>query len=348
MGDLVRAEKILKMPYYAAALATGAKSFCDNPLIGSRRLNEAGLHVRRIKLAEKLADFRRRKLRHLLPEEDRVAYERDGFIATPGLLTDKDLAGVRHEVETTRFHAWDMRQGNAVTRFIPLPPNVLKDLPFLKALVWCKPFQNGLRYLASTDGDPLVYLHIVMTDPGSKKRADPQTAFHSDTFHQTAKSWFFLYDIDDAEGPFTYIPGSHRLTEERLNWEREQSLVAAESKNKLHARGSFRLRTDELSRLNYPQATRFAVPGNTLVVADTHGFHARASSERPSVRVGIYGSLRRNPFLPWAGLDPFNLPGLQGQQARLFVAMKDREARKKGRASHMYAGKILATEPPAH
>ncbi|MHA7777486.1 phytanoyl-CoA dioxygenase family protein [Roseibium sp. M-1] len=342
----MRAADILKMPLFAAALATGAKSFCDNPLIGSRRLNEAGLHVRRILLAERMADTRRRRLEHLVSSEDRAAYARDGYIQTRDLLSSEDLAGIRQEIETTPFNAWDMRQGNAVTRFIPLPPNVLKDLPFLKALVWSKPFQNGLRYVGSTNGDPLVYLHIVMTNPEKTKRADPQTAFHSDTFHPTAKAWFFLYDIDDADGPFTYIPGSHRMTPERVAWEREQSLTAATDKNKLHARGSFRLAATNLGRLNYPQPRRFAVPGNTLIVADTHGFHARAASERPSVRVGIYGSLRRNPFLPWTGLDLFNLPGLRGRQSRLYVAGKDLDTKIKGRPnSHRYAGKVLATEP---
>ncbi len=341
----MRAADVLKMPLYAAELATGAKSFRDNPLIGSRRLNEAGLHAKRIKLAESMADSRRRRLEHLLPEADRAAYAKDGFIATRNLLPEDELAALRKEVETTRFDAWDMRQGNAVTRFVPLPPSVLADLPHLKAFVWSKPFQNGLRYVGSTNGDPLVYLHIVMTNPDTKRKADPQTAFHSDTFHQTAKSWFFLYDIDDAEGPFTYIPGSHRLTPERLEWEREQSLSACGDKNTLHARGSFRLAPEELGRLKYPEPVRFAVPGNTLVVADTHGFHARAASKRPSVRVGIYGSLRRNPFLPWAGLDLFDLPGLRGRQARFYMAQKDLQFRLKGKASHRYAGKILVTEP---
>ena len=341
----MRAAEILKMPVFAAELATGAKSFCDNPLIGSKRLNEAGLHVKRIRLAEQMADWRRNRLKNLVSDEDKRAYEQDGFIQKRNLLSAAELTGVREEIENTRFDAWDMRQGNAVTRFIPLPPKVLKDLPHLRALVWSKAFQNSLRYVASVNGDPLVYLHIVMTNPGGKRQQDPQTAFHSDTFHQTAKSWFFLYDIDNAEGPFSYIPGSHRLTPERLDWEREQSLTAAEHQNRLHARGSFRLAPTELDRLNYPEPVRFAVPGNTLIVADTHGFHARAASERPSVRVGIYGSLRRNPFLPWAGLDPFDLPGLKGQQARFFVAMKDLEFRRKGRASHRYAGKILPTEP---
>jgi len=341
----MRAADVLKMPYYAAELATGAKSFCDNPLIGSRRLNEAGLHVKRIRLAEQMADARRRRLAHLVSEEDRAAYQRDGFIATRDLLSEEALAGLRREVETTRFDAWEMHQGNAVTRFIPLPPKVLKDLPYLRSAVWSDPFQKGLRYVGSTDGDPLVYLHIVITNPGSKKSADPQTAFHSDTFHQTAKCWFFLYDIDDAEGPFTYIRGSHRLTPERLAWEREQSLTASTDKNRLHARGSFRLPADQLHRLNYPDPVRFAVPGNTLVVADTHGFHARAASKKPSVRVGLYGSLRRNPFLPWTGLDVFSLPGFKGRQAQMYMAQKDLEKRLKGKTSHRYAGKILATDP---
>lgn len=342
----MRASEILKMPLFAAGLATGAKSFRDNPLIGSRRLNEAGLHVKRIKLAERMADARRKRLSHLVSPGEQENYAQNGFIETRNLLSAEDLAGLRHEVETTRFDAWDMVQGNAVTRFIPLPPKVLKNLPFLQKVVWGKPFQNGLRYVASSDGDPLVYLHIVMTNPDSDRRADPQTAFHSDTFHTTAKAWFFLYDIDDAEGPFTFIRGSHRLTKERLEWEHEQSLVAADHKNRLHARGSFRLQANELERLKYPQPDRFAVPGNTLVVADTHGFHARAKSDKPSVRVGIYGSLRRNPFLPWAGLDVFNLPGLRGQQARLYMAQKDLETWLRGRpTSHKYAGKILATEP---
>ncbi|WP_415715995.1 hypothetical protein [Roseibium sp.] len=133
------------MPFYAAGLATGAKSFCDNPLIGSRRLNEKGLHVRRITLAERLADARRSRLAHMVSAEERESFARDSFLLTGNLLSDEDLAGLRQEVETTRFDAWDMRQGNALTRFIPLPPKVLRDLPFLKKIVWHDAFQNGLE-----------------------------------------------------------------------------------------------------------------------------------------------------------------------------------------------------------
>jgi hypothetical protein len=45
-----------------------------------------------------------------------------------------------------------------------------------------------------------------------------------------------------------------------------------------------------------------AVPANTLVVADTSGFHRRTPSPAHTVRVEVYLSLRRNPF--FAGLVP--------------------------------------------
>ena len=41
---------------------------------------------------------------------------------------------------------------------------------------------------------------------------DPQTALHADTFHPTVKAWLFLTDVAADAGPFTYVPGSHRLT----------------------------------------------------------------------------------------------------------------------------------------
>ena len=46
-------------PLHLLALASGAKSFRDNPLIGSRPLNRAGLHVARLALTHGLMGLRR-------------------------------------------------------------------------------------------------------------------------------------------------------------------------------------------------------------------------------------------------------------------------------------------------
>ena len=66
----------------------------------------------------------------------------------------------------------------------------------------------------------------------------------------------------------------------------------------------------KLAALGLPEPVRFAVPANTLVVADTYGFHARGLSSRPTVRAEIWAYRRRSPFLPWTGFDPLSLPGL--------------------------------------
>ena len=75
--------------------------------------------------------------------------------------------------------------------------------------------------------------------------------------------------------------------------------------------GAFRLQARELHRLHWPQPRRFAVPGNTLVVGDTSGFHARAHSTKPTRRIEIYASSRPNPFKPVTkpGFDTIPLVG---------------------------------------
>jgi hypothetical protein len=140
--------------------------------------------------------------------------------------------------------------------------------------------------------------------------ADPQTFLHADTFHPTVKAWLFLTDVAEDAGPFTYVPGSHRLTRQRLDWERCMSLSARHSPNPDDRQGSFRIDPAELASLGLPQPRSFAVPPNTLIVADTFGFHARGPSERPSLRVEIWAYGRRSPFLPWAALVPWTTSAL--------------------------------------
>ena len=68
-------------PWWAAQLLTGAKSFADNPLIGSDRLNRRGLHAWRVSLAHRMAQRRRAKLAADPDPADRAGFDRDGFVA---------------------------------------------------------------------------------------------------------------------------------------------------------------------------------------------------------------------------------------------------------------------------
>jgi len=335
----------LLLPYYLASLASGAKSFRDNPLIGSHKLNERGLHATRIKLAEKMAKSKRKRLAHLIQPDHLKSFERDGFVCIHDVLHEKDFKNLVHEVEHTEFEAREMKQGQTVTRFITLTPTHLKSLPVLGSFIQGELFQGLLRYGACWNGDPLVTLHTVFS-PGPDS-ADPQSLLHTDTFHATAKGWLFLRDVELEDGPFSYVPGSHYATAGRLEWEYQQSLTAAESEIGHHSRGSFRATPEEVNAMGYPEAIPLSVPANTLVIADTRGFHARTPSQRPSVRLGIYGSSRRNPFLPWTGGDLLDVPGLRNRRAQLLDFQRDILSKMTGNPDGQPpVGIVYPTAPP--
>ena len=313
----------LTYPFWTLQLASGAKSFLDNPLIGSRRLNEMGLHSARVRLAHKLAWMRRARLgRHINPDH-RAAFDAQGYVAIENFLPDTQFASLRDKILRQEAPAREMLQGDTITRRIAIDPPFLKAVPELRALLASPDWKGLLRYVSSFDIEPLYYIQTILPHRADAP-PDPQTAFHADTFHPTMKAWYFLNDVADDEGPLTYVPGSHRMTPERLAWEEEMSLRGPAAMDRLSARGSFRIDEAGLSGLGLGPARRFAVPANTLVVVDTNGFHARAQSLKPSKRMEIWAYSRRNPFIPWTGLDPLSLPGIAERRVPALWALRDR------------------------
>ena len=313
-------------PLIPFTLLSGAKSFRDNPLIGSRRLNQLGLHVGRIRLADALTGQRRWRLGRALTAADRTHYAEHGYLIRENLLAAGAFEALRQEVYGSSWPLLEMGQGSTITRRVILDRAALRGShPALAALLADAEIRRLIRYVAGTGAEPIFSLQAILSGPPGGP-PDPQTHLHADTFHSIAKAWFFLHDVEAGAGPFAYVPGSHRMTPARLAWERRQSLSAAAHPVKYHARGSFRVSDADLRAMGLPPPRRFAVKANTLVVADTRGFHGRTPSERPSCRVELYASLRRNPYLPWNGLDPLGLPGVSGRIGSLQQAVLERLA----------------------
>jgi hypothetical protein len=306
---LAEMRRAVMAPVWVAQLATGTKSFERNALIGSRRLNEWGLHAARVGLAYRLAQARRRELARLVSEEDRKAFDRDGFVLRPNFLPDEQFAALVAQVRAYRGPLREISEGDTIMRKVALDSRAVAALPALGAILQSSDWRGLVRYAGSRDAEPVVWLQSILRHACSGP-ADPQTFLHADTFHPTVKAWLFLTDVAEDAGPFTYVPGSHQLTAQRLEWERRRSLSARHSPNAEDRQGSFRIDPAELASLGLPQPRTFAVPANTLIVADTFGFHARGPSERPSLRVEVWAYGRRSPFLPWAALVPWTTSAL--------------------------------------
>ncbi|WP_321341944.1 phytanoyl-CoA dioxygenase family protein [Breoghania sp.] len=306
---------ILKSPFWLAEIATGTKSFVANPILGNPKLNERGLHLARVKVAGRMAEFRRKRLGHRLNVAERQAYDRDGFLVQENFLPEETFEQLKGEVFGRDFSAREMRQGRAVTRIVPLPVSLLETMPATRKVVESEPLRAAMHYMSSRGGEPTFFIQTILAE-ASGRAADPQTDLHADTFHSTVKCWLFLQDVGPEDGPFCFVPGSHRLTKERLDWEYKQSLHARDAGGHT-AFGSFRVKPEELADLGYGAPMPVAVKANTMVIADTFAFHGRTPSPRSTVRVEINGNLRRNPFLPWTGFDPLALPGIRHNQMSL-------------------------------
>lgn len=310
-----------RAPLWLLALATGAKSFADNPILGSRRLNQRGLHVTRLKLAHRLADRRRQRLAAAVPADLRAQFDRDGFVEIRDFLPANQFARLSDALLTTQLDARHQQQGDTVTRRVPIGAALLRQVPELRNLLDAPRWRSLLAYVASSSSAPFYYVQTIATG-FAQGGADPQIELHADTFHPSLKAWLFLTDVDADHGPLTYVAGSHRLTPQRLAWEQARSIAIHDSDG-LSQRGSLRVLPEELPALGLPRPTRFAVPANTLVAIDTCGFHARGSSAGQSVRAEIWAFSRRTPFLPWPGFDPSSWGPLALTRSDLAIRLVD-------------------------
>jgi hypothetical protein len=309
MRALAAVRSLLLGPLWTLQLLTGAKSFMDNPIIGSRWLNARGLHTWRMRNADRLATSRRQRLAALISDEDRAAFDRDGYVLRRNFLPPAQFAALLQQVKAYRGMAREELQGDAVTRRIACDRATREAMPALSALQAQPAWRGLIRYAGSFDAEPLVYVQTILSHarPGDR---DPQEVLHSDTFHATVKAWLFLSDVPADCMSFTYVPGSHQVTPQRLAWEKAQSLELSVRGDYRSRRGSLRILPEALPAIGLPPPKQLAVSANTLVVADTHGFHARGPSATPTQRVEIWAYGRRNPFLPLTGLDPWRLRAL--------------------------------------
>lgn len=317
------------LPWWLAQIPTQAKSFRHNPVLGSPLANRLGLHVSRYTVAHALTAMRRGNLALLATSEYRREFLRNGYLVIRNALPAGQFEGLLEEVEGWRGTARECHQGDTITRRLFLERCVREALPRVDAAIRDRRLQGLMRWSAGRHRSPLFHLERVVRRPGSEP-PDPQRHLHSDTFHPTVKCWLYLDDVDERNGTFRYVPGSHRYTRARLRWEYACSLQGANLEDSYARKGSLRISEEDLPRLGLSAPVSFSVPRNTLLLADTHGFHARGDSGPGISRRALFGYARSNPFDPWPGI---GVPWMSRWESWLMtqhLKRLDRQAERRG------------------
>ena len=321
---------IIKYPVWLFEILTTAKSFYANPIIGSPLLNRLGLHIVRVVLSHSVMTARMWMLALPLSSEDRKAYFRDGYLLKENFLPQQDFDELEKEVRSFKGEVRELQQGDTLTHRAVLSPDVVSSYPCLSALLNNKRLGQLTRFTAGHARAPLYYIENVK-NLYCKGRLDPQKHLHSDTYHPTMKCWFFIDDVSADNGPFTYIPGSHKLTWKRLKWQYKMSITARDAKDSLHARGSTRFTQDDLDKLGLPKPQSFSVQKNTLVLVNVFGIHRRGDSDKKSTRLAIWGDSRTNPFIPFPGINSRFINKLQYNFLNIYRKQCDIKAKKEGK-----------------
>jgi hypothetical protein len=295
------------------SILTSAKSFAD-PWVGNPTLNRLGLHPARIALANSMLRLRRLQSGPRDQAPELTTLYRDGVVVLENFLPSAHFGRLQSEVrevcaQAARRHpiqestekgfgrkkpfdgGFDRYDGGTLNRFHEITE---ERTPCCAALLRSETLRQYCQLAAGYRFRPAKVWIGEIINGDQRDNPDDQKRFHRDTFHSATKLWYFTEDVAQEQGPFSYVPGSHRMNRERYRWEYHRSVEAAR-KNR---GGAFRITEEELGELGLPAPRTFPVKANTLVIADVRGFHRRGDAEPGSRRVALHASFRPSPFVP--------------------------------------------------
>jgi hypothetical protein len=272
-------------------------------VVGGTVLNAMGLQVARACKDRALWLARRARV----TERVRSAYdviERDGVVVIPNFLPEEQFQAVRDDYESSasdparttvpfgdNFACSEVFVSDLLDRF-PRTNGALRDNDFLLDLA------AAVSRRRRTYKPPVSFFTVYKPN-GDEPHVDldyNQFA-HADRHYAFIKAFLYLDDVDEANAPFSYAKGSHKLNAARLRFEYEYSVRYTRVRrkgydrtpNELFANASLRDCADRLMNATRSPCLPIVGKANTLIVANNQGFHKRGEmrSSRPRATVNI-------------------------------------------------------------
>lgn len=239
----------------------------------------------------------RRRLNPFVTEYSKE-YDEYGIVVINNFLNKEDIPEVIEEINTFPLAVFKT------------PGNVIAHLNNDKALTKAV-FESKMKSIVfdclalpmdHKEGNDLYAQNTFVQKLHNKKDdGDVQKIMHTDTFFPCIKWWYFPEQVKLDDGPFVYAPTSNILTKNRLDFIYKETIAISRgdidpSRTYGHAEGSLRINQEELAEMGICESS-YAVPANTLVIANVFGFHRRGDVKSEAKRNSIHGSIRTNtPF----------------------------------------------------
>jgi hypothetical protein len=256
--------------------------YSNQKYIHNIKLNELGLHVYRVILANKTYQSRI----DLSDQRVRDFYDQ-GYVIIENFLPDLEFTKIKNLFEQHILPKYP----NGVKKSVDASGFFDRNQDYYNFIKQCA----GVRQFShdAPNGIPRTEFWNHIHEPN-----DTQYKLHTDTFQPTCKFWLYLEDISEEQGPLTLVPKSHICNERRLKWDFENSQMPAGSEmwsrriEKGGKPGSFRVfenssieeEEEEVLRLGYEGTKMMLGKKNSLVAVNTFCFHKRGVSTQGTHR----------------------------------------------------------------
>ncbi|QMT61598.1 hypothetical protein [Legionella sp. PC997] len=280
--------------------------------LGNVIANYCGLHVVRIILSD-VIQFIKKLPFYLLAPKSAFEFNKNGLLILENFLDPQKFLLVQKEIEKhinqlpkalpnleqqmygdklKRATGYDRYDGDTLNRFDHVPRNSMVQFVFKNARM-----HRLTLALFGMLNTPMRYFMYTLCHGDEASLPDSQKLTHRDTFHHTYKIWYFTHDVELASGPFEYSTGSHALTWKRLRWEYRRSIQIC-SDQTMSRGGALRISDEELANMDLKPPQSLCVKANTMIIANTRGFHRRGFAEQGTIRTSVFGYFRPLAFFP--------------------------------------------------
>ena len=266
--------------------------FSNKKIVENHLLNYTGAQVLRVLCSSAAYSFR--DMLQSWPKTNlTMMLRKNGYILIPNFLSPEDFQQVKDEYfngTSIGSYAPIKDGGTRVDRYT-FSPDEWKTLPAVTKLLSDSLLVKTLEgsELKNIEIGDIWFDTIYYDDP--QKIASSQNQLHSDTFFTTHKVWFFIEPVKLEDGPLCFVPGTNRLSLKRLIFEYSKSINFKDLTDY-----SFRVNAKDKVFLGCKEKV-LTCPDNTLVIANTRGFHRRGFAKAGCTRKQIHFCIRtKKPF----------------------------------------------------